>query len=102
MIRIVIAIVRTHTHKHTHTHTHTHTPPIVYTSPLQAGLQYCHSQRLIVRDLRPATILVDNGWVKIGDLSRVCRTPLDKIKLNGMIYKRIMCDVDAFVYASTR
>eukprot|EP00041_Stephanoeca_diplocostata_P028254 m.794700 g.794700 ORF g.794700 m.794700 type:complete len:1626 (+) comp23340_c0_seq1:451-5328(+) len=44
---------------------------------LASGLQYCHTNGLIVRDLRPAKILVDNGWLKIGDLSAGVK--LDKL-----------------------
>lgn len=36
---------------------------------LSSGLQYCHTKGLVVRDLRPAKILIDNGWLKLGDLS---------------------------------
>jgi serine/threonine protein kinase len=37
---------------------------------LAAGLQHCHARGVVVGDLRPSRVLVANGWLKIGSLSR--------------------------------
>lgn len=60
-----------------------------------AGLLYCHENDLIVGDLRPAKILLENGWLKIGSLSHAIRInatdgkesgPMAEIPEGGVMY----------------
>lgn len=71
---------QTHTHTHTHPPTHTPRPRVQYIAETVLALEYCHTNGVIHRDIKPDNLLISaDGHVKLTDFGLSTRGATDAV-----------------------